>query len=170
MFKKLKLKLKSTQKWLWYGLMKIWLILGHWKVHNFFLTIFLHICFFCFNISYIKSLYYIPNKIYTQKCMYIKTQTTNWSIFFNFKSPLLYIWCIYFVILKNRCLLQVDNLNLITNFKKYYFYVMLIICKCMPFYKKLDCNAKNEPPYLATTQHKGVKSWRVAQVHGAQEP
>jgi len=29
---------------------------------------------------------------------------------------------------------------------------MLIACKCMPLCKKLDCDAKNEPPYLATTQ------------------
>jgi hypothetical protein len=28
---------------------------------------------------------------------------------------------------------------------------MLIACKCMPLFKKLDCDAKNEPPYLATT-------------------
>jgi hypothetical protein len=29
---------------------------------------------------------------------------------------------------------------------------MLIACKCMPIYKKLDCDAKSEPPYLVTTQ------------------
>jgi hypothetical protein len=28
---------------------------------------------------------------------------------------------------------------------------MLITCKCTPLYKKLDCDAKCEPPYLATT-------------------
>jgi hypothetical protein len=28
---------------------------------------------------------------------------------------------------------------------------MLIACKCMPLCKKLDYNAKSEPPYLATT-------------------
>jgi len=113
----------------------------------------LHICSFCFNISYIESLQYIQNKIHTQKCMYIKAQTANWSIFFNFKNPLLYIWCIYVVILFYRCLfLQVDNLNITTNLENYFFYAMLITCKCTPLCKKLDCDVKNEPFYLATTQ------------------
>ncbi len=31
-------------------------------------------------------------------------------------------------------LLQVENLNLATNLKNYYFYVMLIACKCTPLY------------------------------------
>ncbi len=48
-------------------------------------------------------------------------------------------------------LCQVGNLNLVTNLKNYYFYAMLIACKCMPLYKKLDCDTKSEPPYLATT-------------------
>jgi hypothetical protein len=30
---------------------------------------------------------------------------------------------------------------------------MLITYKCMPFYKKMDYNAKSEPPYLATTHY-----------------
>jgi len=47
--------------------------------------------------------------------------------------------------------LQVDNLNLVTNLKKYCFYAMLIACKCTPSCKKLDCNAKSEPPYFVTT-------------------
>jgi len=84
--------------------------------------------------------------------MYIKAQTINQSIFFNFKSPLLYIWCIYVVIFLNICVfLQVDNLNLSTSLKNYSFYAMLITCKCTPFYKKLDCDVKSEPPYLVTT-------------------
>ncbi len=50
--------------------------------------------------------------------------------------------------------LQVDNLNLATKFENYCFYTMLITCKCMPLCKKMDCDAKSEPPYLATThQH-----------------
>jgi hypothetical protein len=60
---------------------------------------------------------------------------------------LMYICCNFF----NRCLLQVDNLNLVTNLKNYCFYAMLIACKCTPFCKKLDCNTKSESPYLATT-------------------
>jgi hypothetical protein len=47
---------------------------------------------------------------------------------------------------------QVDNLNLATNLENYCFYAMLIACKSMPLCKKLDCDAKSEPPYLATTQ------------------
>jgi hypothetical protein len=115
--------------------MEIWFILGHSKVHNFFLVnfflaMFLHIFFKNFNISHIESLLYIPNKIHTQKCMYIETQIRSQSIFFNFKSPLLYIWCIYVAIFFYRCLLlQVENLNLATNFFNYYFYAMLIKCK-----------------------------------------
>jgi hypothetical protein len=138
--------------------MKIWLILGHSNVHNFFfvnffLTIFSHICSFYFNISYIESLWYIQNKIHTQKCMYIKAQTTNQLICFNFKSPLLYIWCIYVTIFlyKFLLLLQVENLNLTTILENYFFNSMLIACKCTPLCKKLDCDAKNEPTYLATT-------------------
>ncbi len=74
----------------------------------------------------------------------------NQSIFFNFKSPLLYIWCICVAILFCECLLHVENLNLATNLENYCYYAMLIACKCMPLYKKLDCDTKNEPPYLAT--------------------
>ncbi len=37
------------------------------------------------------------------------------------------------------------------NLENYCFYAMLIACKCMPFYKKLNCDTKNEPPYLAIT-------------------
>ncbi len=52
----------------------------------------------------------------------------------------------------NRCfLLHIDNLNVATNLKNYCSYVMLITFKCTPLHKKLDCNAKNEPSYLATT-------------------
>ncbi len=77
--------------------------------------------------------------------MYIKTQTTN-------KSPILYIWCIYVANFSYRCFfLQVENLSLTTNLEDYCFYAMLITCKCMSFYKKLNCNTKSEPPYLATT-------------------
>jgi hypothetical protein len=84
--------------------------------------------------------------------MYIEAQTTNQSIFFNFKSPLLYIWCIYVANVFNKCFfLQVGNLNLAANLENYCFYVMLIVCKCMQLCKKLDCNLKSEPPYLATT-------------------
>ncbi len=70
-----KIKMKSTQKWLWYGLMKIWLILGHSKVHNvflvyFFLAIFLHICFF-FKTCYILIPYNISqiNFIHKNACI-----------------------------------------------------------------------------------------------------
>jgi len=59
--------------------------------------------------------------------MYIEAQTTNQSIFFNFKGPLLYIWCIYAVILKNKCLLfQIENLNLATTLENYCCYAMLM--------------------------------------------
>ncbi len=62
---------------------------------------------------------------------------------------LVYICCNFFY----RChLLQVNNLNLVTNLRNYYFYAMLITCKCTPFCKKLDYDAKSEPPYFATTQ------------------
>jgi hypothetical protein len=50
-----------------------------------------------------------------------------------------------------RYLFQVENLYLATNLENYYFHVMLITCKCMSFCKKLDHDAKNEPPYFATT-------------------
>ncbi len=60
----------------------------------------------------------------------------------------MYICCNFFY----KChLLQVDNLNLATNLKNYGFYAMLIACKCTPLCKKLNCKAKNEPTYLATT-------------------
>jgi hypothetical protein len=85
--------------------------------------------------------------------MYIKPQIVNQSIFFNFKSPLLYVWCIYDAIVFYWFFsLQVDNLILIKNLENYYFYAMLIACKFAPLCKKLDCDAKSEPPYLATTQ------------------
>ncbi len=88
--------------------------------------------------------------MHTQKCMYIDAQTINHSIFFNFKSPLLYIWCLY-VATFFICLLHVDNLNLATSLENYCLYAMLIACKCTLLCKKMDCNAKSEPPYLATT-------------------
>jgi hypothetical protein len=75
--------------------------------------------------------------------MYIKAQIVNRSIFFNFKSPLLYVWCIYVAIFKNKCLLlQVENFNLVTNLENYCFYVMLIACKRKPLCKKLDYDTK----------------------------
>jgi hypothetical protein len=64
---------------------------------------------------------------------------------FQFKSPLLYIWCVYVAIFFYRCFLL-----LMKNLKSDCFYTMLIACKCMPLYKKLDCNTKSEPPYFAT--------------------
>jgi hypothetical protein len=83
--------------------------------------------------------------------MYIEAQTTNHSKIFNFKSSLLYIWYIYVAIFFYRCLFfQVGNLNLATNLENYCFYAMLIACKCTPLCKKLNCNAKSEPPYLVT--------------------
>jgi hypothetical protein len=83
----------------------------------------------------------------------MEAQITYQSIFFNLKSPLLYIWCICVAILFYICFfLQVDNLNLVTILENYYFYAMLTTCKCMPICKKMDCDAKSEPPYLATTQ------------------
>jgi hypothetical protein len=33
---------------------------------------------------------------------------------------------------------------------------MLMACKCTPLCKKLDCDAKIEPPYLATTHMQGL--------------
>jgi len=87
--------------------------------------------------------------------MHREAQITNQSIFFNFKSPLLYIWYIYVTKkIYKFFLLQVKNINLATNLKNYYFYVMLIACKRMPLCKKLDHDAKSEPPYLITTQIK----------------
>ncbi len=86
--------------------------------------------------------------------MYIDAETSNQSIFFNFKSPLLYIWCIYVAIFFTYVfflLLQVENLNLVTNLESYYFYALLITCKSTPLCKKLDYDVKNEPPHLATT-------------------
>ncbi len=61
-----------------------------------------------------------------------------------------YICCNFFY----RCLLlQVENLNLATKFENYCFYAMLIACKSMSLCKTLDCDAKSEPPYLATNHN-----------------
>jgi hypothetical protein len=78
-------------------------------------------------------------------------QIANQSIFFNFKSPLLYIWCIFVTILFYECFLQIENLNLATNLEFFCYYVVLIACKCMPLCKRLNCDTKSEPPYFATT-------------------
>jgi hypothetical protein len=67
---------------------------------------------------------------------------------------LVYVCCNFFY----KCLLQVENLNLTTNFENYCFYVMLIAYKCTRLCKKLNCNAKSEPPYLATTHHDAKKN------------
>jgi hypothetical protein len=90
--------------------------------------------------------------------MYIEAQTTNQSIFFNLKSPLLYVWCIYVIVFLNKChFLQVENQDLATNLENYYFYAMLIKCKCMPLYKKLDCDAKKWTTLLYKPPSMGVK-------------
>ncbi len=84
--------------------------------------------------------------------MYREAKIANQPIFFNFKSSLLYIWCIYVAIYCYKCFfLQVGNLNLATNLENYYFCVMLIVCKYTPLCKKLDCDFKSESPYLAIT-------------------
>jgi hypothetical protein len=63
------------------------------------------------------------------------------------KSITIYVANVFY-----KCLLlQVENLNLATNLENSFFYAMLVACKCMPLCKKLDCDAKSEPPYLATT-------------------
>jgi len=72
------------------------------KIHKFFcfkvlLTIFLHICFYCSYISYIESLFNIPNNNHTKKCMFKKVCIENQLMFLNLKNPLLYIWCIYVI-------------------------------------------------------------------------
>jgi hypothetical protein len=53
----------------------------------------------------------------------------------------------------------VENLNLTTNLENYCIYGMLITCKCMPLCKKLNYNAKNDPPYLATTFENDWSIW-----------
>jgi len=79
----------------------------------------------------------------------IKKQT---SPYFSTLKVHYYIFGVYLLqFFLSRCLLQVENLYLATNLENYYFYVMLITCKCTPFYKKSDCDVKSEPPYLATT-------------------
>jgi hypothetical protein len=119
-------KLKSTQNCLWYGLMKIWFILGHSKVHNFFLVnlflaSFLHICSFCFNLSYISPYNISQIKLIHKKHVYRGTNNKLIHIFQLQKSItiyLVYICCNYFY----KCLiLQVENLNLATNLEHYCF-------------------------------------------------
>jgi hypothetical protein len=67
------------------------------------------------------------------------------------KSITIYLVCICCNFFYRCFVLQIDNQNLATNLENYYFYAMLIACKCTPLYKKLDYDTKNEPPYLATT-------------------
>jgi len=56
-----------------------------------FLTKVLHLNYFFFGISDIESMQNNPRKIHRQKCIFIKPQTKDQSIFFNFKSPIFYI-------------------------------------------------------------------------------
>jgi hypothetical protein len=66
--------------------------------------------------------------------MYIEAQTINQSIFFNFKSSLLYIWCIYVIIFwKSKSS---------HKFEKLLFLCHVITCKCMPLYKKTGLGHK----------------------------
>jgi hypothetical protein len=84
--------------------------------------------------------------------MYIGAQTTNQSIFSTLKVHY-YIFGVYMLqyLFTNVFFLQVEYLNLAIYLEKYYFNAMFIACKCMQFYKKLDCDTKSEPPYFATT-------------------
>ncbi len=66
------------------------------------------------------------------------------------KSITIYLMFICYNFFYRCLLLQVDNLNLAKILENHY-YDMVITCKCMPLFKKLDCDAKSEPPYLATT-------------------
>jgi len=85
--------------------------------------------------------------------MYIEAQTTKQSIFSTSKVHY-YIFGVYMLqFFFNSLFLQVDNLNLATNLENYCFYAMLIASKCTPLCKKLDCDIKSEPHYLATTQY-----------------
>jgi hypothetical protein len=70
---------------------------------------------------------------------------------FQFKKSITvyFVYVCFFYIY--RCiLLQVQNLNLVTNFD-FFFNAMLITYKCTSLCKELDCDVKSEPPYLATT-------------------
>jgi hypothetical protein len=137
--------------------MKIWLILSHSKVHKCFLVIFFLVILLTYvsfvfkyhilshyNISQIKF-------IYKNACIYRGTNNKPIHIFQLQKLITIYLvykCCNLFI----RCIFrQVVNLNLATNLKNYCFYAMLITWKCMPLWKKLNYNTKNEPPYLATT-------------------
>jgi hypothetical protein len=70
---------------------------------------------------------------------------------FQFQKSITIYLGIYVAIFLNKSLLQVNNQYLATNLENYYFYSMLVSCKCTPLCKKLDYNVKSEPPYLATT-------------------
>jgi hypothetical protein len=65
--------------------------------------------------------------------------SSNYLIQKSITIYFVYICCNFL----ERCLfLQVENLNLTINLKNYCFYAMLITCKCMPLYKKLDYDTK----------------------------
>jgi hypothetical protein len=86
--------------------------------------------------------------------MYVYGGTNNKPIpISQLQKPItIYLVCICYNFFYRCLVLQIDNQNLATNLKNYYFNAMLIACKCTPLYKKLDYDTKNEPPYLATTQ------------------
>jgi hypothetical protein len=71
--------------------------------------------------------------------VYRSTNSKPIHIFQFQKSIIIYLGFFY------RCFFL-----LATNLKSDCFYTMLIARKCMPLYKKLDCDTKSEPPYFAT--------------------
>jgi hypothetical protein len=102
-----------------------------------FLTIFLHLCSYCFDISYIESIYKISQIKTIHKNACIKRQRKKTNPYIS-TSNLIKLYLVYINTYINKCIFtQVENINLITNFAYCWFFDMLVACKCMTFYTKI---------------------------------
>jgi hypothetical protein len=77
------------------------------------------------------------------------------------KFVTLYLVYIYIAIFNICLFIQVENLNWKTTLAYWWFYHMLMGVNVWHFAKQLQCDAKNHPFYLSTTQqcwNQGLKT------------
>jgi hypothetical protein len=81
--------------------------------------------------------------------IHVNPQIENKSIFFNFKSPIFYIWCIYVTIFYIHVFfIQVENFNPMNFFG---ISINLWHVNAWHFMKNCSVTQKNDPPYLLTS-------------------
>jgi len=107
-----------------------------------FLTIFLHLCSYCFNISYIESIYKISQIKTIYKNAHIKRQREKTNPYIS-TSKFIKLYLVYINTHTHThthiymYFYSSWKYKLITNFAYRWFFGILVACECMTFYTKV---------------------------------